>query len=187
MSTTLPTNCPDCDTLLEWSDTGVDLYCTNSECPGRMLYRLENFLLSNGVEEVTATTLKTLEITSFQHLIALDELDISSRDGFGASRATTIITQIKRIYRTSPANLLKSFGITGVGKTMSAEIALCFDNFDDIFTAIAEDFMEIEGIGSIMATRLVDELPEYIELYNMMQLKGLSFKKSGGSGISSSG
>ncbi len=177
----IPTTCPSCDTILEWSDTNTDLYCRNKQCHGRFIYSAENFLLSNGVEEVTATTLKSLKIKSFEQLLTLDEFDISGREGFGASRATTIINQIKKVYNTSPANLLKSFGITGVGKSMSAELFLHFDSFEDLFTATIEEFNSIPGIGDKISERLFTELSECRGLYDMLVNFGLSFKKSGDS------
>jgi len=175
----IPSVCPSCGSELSESKTGIDLYCLNPECEGRMLYRLENFLLANGVEEVSSTTIRNLGINSFDELLDIDEFDISALEGFGASRASTIVNQIKKVYSTTPSNLLQSFGITGVGSTMSKMIVTHFDTFEDIFKASEEDFQEIEGIGEVVASKLVNELPLYYDLYKKLIEGGLSFKKKG--------
>lgn len=170
-----PTHCPSCGAKLGISASNVDLLCFNPDCEGKMLYQLENFLLANGSEEVTAVTLRKIGVKSFEELLDLDEFDISTIEGFGASRASTIINQIQKVYNTTPANLLKSFGINGIGKSVSASIVHHFENFGDIFEASEDDFMVIEGIGRVLAETLVRELPYYLPLYNLLSERGLRF------------
>ncbi len=179
-----PIVCPSCDGRLTLSSTLVDKFCFNDDCEGKELYWIENFLLSNGVEEMSVSTLKKLEFGGIFNLLVLDEFDISVQEGFGSSRASTIVKQIKKIYNTTPANLLRSFGITGCGNTMSAEIVHHFDgNFESIFGATKEEFMSIEGIGHKMAERLIDELPDHRNLYDFLSERGLTFAEKEGDSL----
>ena len=95
----------------------------------------------------------------------------------------SIVNQIKKVYQTTPANLLKSFGITGLGKTMSANIVHHFGTIEEVFDGEWNDFMEIEGIGDVMAERIVDELPQYRGLYTFLQERGLSFAEKTGDAL----
>ena len=177
---TVPCVCPSCGSDVLTTSSGVDLQCINNDCKGRMVYVLENFLIANGVEEISATTIRNLGWSSFDDVLDVNEFDISMTEGFGASRASTIVNQINKIYNTSPANLLRSFGITGLGKTMSAELIHHFGSIESIFDAEINDFKVIPGIGDVMAERLYNELGDYMALYDELVKRGLTFKKASG-------
>jgi DNA ligase (NAD+) len=177
------TYCPSCETRLATTASGVDLVCPNPVCEGRVLYKLENFLLANGVEEVTATTIKKLGVNSIIELMELDDMDLMGIEGFGASRISTIINQIKRVYQTTPAQLLKSFGITGLGKTMSADL-LSHYTLDDLIEGLPEEYyLKIDGIGEVMAERISQEVPQYREVYDYLIENGLTFEEKTGDAL----
>jgi DNA ligase (NAD+) len=178
-----PEYCLSCGAKLGVSASGVDLVCLNPNCEGKLLYKLENFLLANGVEEVTSTTIKKIGINSIIELMELDEMDLAGIEGFGASRINTILEQIQRVYQTTPANLLKSFGITGLGKTMSAELIHKFGDMETVFSLGWIDLIEMDGVGEVMANRILNELPEYRELYDYLVENGLTFEEKTGDAL----
>ena len=173
----LLTHCPSCGMELDETETGVDLVCSNTDgCFAQMIYRIENFLLAHEVEEITATTLRKLGITDIESLYDLDEFEIAGIDGMGMKRAETILREIKKTLNTTEEKLLKSFGIPGIGDTASKMIVNRFNDFDSLFTVSADGFMEIEGIGEIMAWNLVRGLRKYQPLYWYLSAHGLKFQ-----------
>ena len=180
----LLTHCPSCGMELDETETGVDLVCSNTDgCFAQMVYRIENFLLAHEVEEITATTIRKLGVMDIEELYTMDEFDISRIDGMGMKKAETILRELKKTLNTTEEKLLKSFGIPGIGDTASKMIVNKFNSFDSLFTISKEGFMEIEGIGEIMADNLVRGLRKNSSLYYFLIGHGLKFAAKASTGL----
>lgn len=173
----VPTHCPYCGSELEFSETGVDLYCNNSHCNEKNLYKLEYFLLSHGVEEFTYTTLKNLNILDITDLYTLDEEYILKIDGFGEKRAKQILTEINKTLNTTPDKLLLSFGITGIGNSLSKVLTNIF-NFNELFVITPEKLLDIDGIGSVLSNHIIQGLKDNRDLYDYLVYLGLKFTEN---------
>lgn len=172
-----PTNCPACGEFLDSTKTGVDLVCINSTCEGQMLYKIEHFLLSHDVEEITATTIKRLGVKSIKDLYNLTEGDISSIEGMGSKRAKVILKELQKTLDTTQEKLLKSFGISGIGNTASDMIVNKFGDIDTLFDKNVNDFKELDGFGEVLARNLVNGLNENKDLYMFLKSQGLKFEE----------
>lgn len=175
-NTDIPVRCPSCDSRLKWTNSSIDLMCNNPECPEILLYKTENFLLSHGCEEMTYTTLKNLGVENIFELYSLDEFSISMIDGFGTKRAGQIMKEIDKTLHTTQEKLLKSFGIDGVGNTIS-KVVMNYFTIDQLFTVSADELMKIDGVGSIMAANIQRGIAENKELYDFLIEKGLKFEE----------
>ncbi|MDX9691800.1 MAG: helix-hairpin-helix domain-containing protein [Acholeplasmataceae bacterium] len=174
----IPTACPSCNTPLVWSKTETDLYCPNTEgCSGQSLYRIENFLLSHEVEEITSTTIKKLGVNTIEELYDIDDFDIAGIEGMGLKRAQVILKELEKTLNTTPEKLLKSFGIPGVGKTLSEMIMNNVGSFDELFTMTIDDFITLDGVGSVLADNIVHGLRKNKGLYNFLKDRGLKFQE----------
>jgi DNA ligase (NAD+) len=140
----IPTTCPSCGSSLIWR--GVDIVCTNDpfKCPDRTMQILEHYLTTLGAENITATTLKKLNVNSIKSLYELDEFEISSLDGFGTKRAEQIIFEISKTLKTTPDKLLASFGITGIGLETSRSILKKYD-FEEIWDLSSDELISVDG------------------------------------------
>jgi len=173
----LLTHCPSCGMELEETSTGVDLVCPNADgCFSQKIFRIENFLLAHEVEEITATTIKKLGVVDIEDLYSLDEFDISRIDGMGTKKADIILRELEKTLNTTEEKLLKSFGIPGLGDTASKMIVNKFNDISDVFQATAEKFMEIDGIGEIMADNIVKGLKKNFGLFLFLANQGLKFQ-----------
>ena len=172
----VPSHCPSCGSLLEYSSSGVDLFCNNPECTEKMIYVIENFLLSHECEEVTATTIRNLGVFSIFELFSLTVPDIMKIEGFGESRAETIVTEIRKCLDTTQSNMLKSFGISGIGNTLSKTLTNLF-TLEELFTKKAEDFACISGMGDVLSENIVEGLKKNFPLYLFLFTRGLKYKE----------
>jgi DNA ligase (NAD+) len=180
----LPTHCPSCGFTLQWTSTGVDLVCPNADgCFSQKIFRIENFLLAHEVEEITATTIKKLGVVDIEDLYSLDEFDISRIDGMGSKKAEIILRELEKTLNTTEEKLLKSFGIPGLGDTASKMIVNKFNDISDVFQATVEEFMEIDGIGEIMADNIVKGLKKNFSLFLFLANQGLKFQTKVGNGL----
>jgi len=169
----LPEICPSCGEQLTLSKTQIDLYCLNPKCNEKAIYGIEHFLLSHGCEEITATTLRKLNIYRIEDLYDLGVASIVKVDGFGPARAVQIIFEIQKTLLTTPSNLLKSFGIPGVGDTLSKVLTNKF-SFEELLSIDKDTLLGIDGIGDVLATNIVDGMNK--NLYDFLLSQGLKFK-----------
>ena len=176
MKLNIPTVCPSCKTELEWTNTKVDVCCNHNNCLEQNLYKIEHFLNSHEVEEIGIPTIKQIGITSIEELFELDDFDLIGLEGIGSRKSSIILNQIKKVLKTTPDKLLKSFGIEGIGKTISKDLLNKW-SFDELFTLTVNDFITVDGIGEILANNLVKGLKENKTLYDFLLNKGLVFKK----------
>ncbi|MCK9369283.1 helix-hairpin-helix domain-containing protein [Candidatus Dojkabacteria bacterium] len=171
----LPTHCPYCDSILEYSKTGIDLFCVNENCSEKNLYKVEHFLLSHGVEEITYTTLQNLGINTICGLYDLTEGFIAELEGFGEKRAKQIINEIKKTLDTTPDKLLMSFGIAGVGNTLSKTLMGKY-TLEELYKISKDDLCLIDGIGEVLAKNIREGMDDNWLLYMFLIGAGLIFK-----------
>jgi DNA ligase (NAD+) len=170
-----PEFCPSCGG--EVRQDGVDVICDNNNCPDKNVQIVEHFLRTLGCENVTATTLKKLDVYSVKAAYDLDEFEISMLDGFGIKRAEQIVAEIRKTLKTTPDKLLASFGISGIGKSVSQNILKKYD-FEDLFEKSAWEFETIDGIGETLAQNLVSNLPSRKGMYQYLLSEGLQWASS---------
>lgn len=170
-----PEECPSCSSVLEM--TGVDLVCQSRECPEQNVQIVEHFLRTLGCENVTATTLRKLDVYSVKAAYDLDEFEISMLEGFGIKRAEVICSEIRKTLRTTPDRLLAAFGISGIGKTASQNILKVYD-FETLWDLSYDDFICIDGIGETLADNLLKHLPSRKGMYNYLLSEGLKWNST---------
>ena len=175
---TIPTQCPSCGVDLCLSESGVDIMCMNFDCFDKKLYQVEHYLDSHGVEEMSYATLKLIGITDIRDLYNLHDFELIEMDGIGPKKASTILTQIQNTLKTSPDNLLRSFGINGIGRTASKDITDRW-SLNELFTLRDEEFKQLDGIGDVLSKNLVNGLIDNKGLYEFLLSAGLTFKEQG--------
>lgn len=149
-------NCPSCGYPL--TRKGVDVVCQDMKCPDQQYLRMEHFLRTLGAENITAVTLKKLDIATYVAAYELDELEISMMDGFGIKRGEQIVMEIQKTLKTTPDKILAAIGIPGVGRTQAQNILKVYD-IDEVLTLGVSDLVKVDGIGDVLAENIVDNIP----------------------------
>jgi len=172
--------CPSCGKSLSWK--GVDLICSNETCNNSEYKIVEHFLTTMGTENITVKTLEKLGTNTIESLYDLDEFSISSIDGFGIKKARLIIKEINKILKNvRPEKLIKSFGISGIGNTVSKAVV---DSLGDIkseeimktiMSLTTEDLENIDGIGEIIANNFVENIGKYQNLIEFLVNRGMTY------------
>lgn len=188
-SNLVPLTCPSCNHQLIWSETGVDLLCTNIECPAQILYKIEYFLKTLGAEELSATTLEKFNLKSLEDLFKLSKDYIKSLDGFQERRADIIIKEIKKtLNNADTSKVLASFGIQGLGLKNAEKIIKLtkksgYEAFEKFFEFADIELMSINGIG-IKLVECINENKNHIRnTLNMLKEYGLTFKENENSSL----
>ena len=149
----LPDNCPSCGFVTHRDDSKADIYCTNSDCPGK-LRRLISHFSSKGCMDIDGIAGKTIYtfireglVSSISDLYFLTSEDIQTLDNFGKKKADKIVKSIEDSKNRSLARLISAIGIPGVGSTTAQKLADTFRNIWQITNANTEELKQIEGIG----------------------------------------
>jgi DNA ligase (NAD+) len=174
----IPTHCPSCNSLLEFTYDGdgyqVDLICKNKKkCPQQMLYHVSHYFITMGVEGLSDKTFENIGITSIPEIYKVTNEYLEKLPGFGEKKAENIIKEVKKTLNTKPWKLLAAFGIPLIGRTLSKQLCNKF-KFDELFT-IKDP--KVLGLGDITSKTLIDNINDYKELYEFLKSIGLEFEK----------
>ncbi len=172
-SVEIPSSCPVCGGATEIkNDNGVEtLYCTNPDCPAK---KIKAFTLMASRDALNIEGLSEMTIEKFTgrgfikeaaDLFRLEEHrgEIEEMEGFGEKSFRNLINAAEKARQTTPAKVLYSLGISGIGTAGAKLIAAhCEDDFQKMRSLTAEELTEIDGIGEVLATAYTQyfSLPE---------------------------
>jgi DNA ligase (NAD+) len=118
----LPTNCPECGSVLQFSSTNIDLFCPNSNsCPAQIVLRLSYYCQRNlanivGMSEKTLSRLITeFGISDVADLYDLPMDKVAKLESFGQKSADNISKSIESSRKIVDYKFLAGLGIEGIG------------------------------------------------------------------------
>jgi DNA ligase (NAD+) len=117
-----PTHCPQCNTELIFSKTGIDLICPNSKsCHAQVLGRLSYFCQRN-LGNIAGLSDKTMDkfilefgVSDVADLYNLPWGKIVALGGFGDKSVEKLQESIKKAHKLADYKFLAGLGIEGVG------------------------------------------------------------------------
>ena len=140
------------------------LYCMNPECPAKKIKSYVLFVSRDAfnIEGLSEATLEKFVQAGFIHEYAdIFKLDaykeqIVDMEGFGEKSYANLIASVKKAESVLLPKFIYSLGIPGVGLSNARLICKAMDqDFNRIRRAKAEDFVEISGIGQVIADSIV--------------------------------
>lgn len=158
----IPEACPVCGKRAEIKrDNDVEvLYCTNLDCLAKQIKSLTHFVSRNAmdIDGLSEATLEKLVAKGYiKELADLFRLkrfrnEITTMEGFGQKSFENLMKALDKARKTTPARLLYSLGIPGIGAANAKVIARAYKNdWSHIWNAEKEELVEIDGIGEVMA------------------------------------
>ena len=165
----LPTECPLCgaETVIQTSDSGVkNLYCSNTQCEGKLINRLNHFCGKKGldIKGLSKATLEKLINWGYVNNL-IDVLNLEAfryywmeKPGFGEKSVSKILDAIENAKKYATVDqFISSLGIPLIGRTLSKDLAKRFSTYDNFRKHINEgfDFSQIEGYGPEMTKALL--------------------------------
>jgi len=158
-----PERCSRCGTALV--DEGTRLYCPNPACPKRALHRIEKWISTLDIRELGDVLIQKLfdagKLHSIADLYKLTAEDLESLERMGPVLARKIVRSIEAVREIPLEVFLAGLDIEGVGPLVARNLVSGgFNTLEKLFSAREEDFLTLNGIGSIMAKGIVDGLKE---------------------------
>ena len=180
--------CPACGskTIIKTSDDEVEtLFCPDHDCPAKHLGRFEHFVQRDAMNIVgmASSTIKIFvengflrEYSDFYKLSEHKD-KIIGLEGFGEKSYQQIIDAVEASRETELSRVLYSLGIPNIGRAASRLICAQYPKTDMLEKLTAEELVEIDGIGEVLAKDYVDyfskekNLNEYHNLLSELTIK----------------
>ena len=157
-----PEFCPYCEAPVERSEGEVAYYCSNPECPERLVRSLEYFV-SRGAMDIDGLgdrLVRQLIGAGLLHDLAdlyfLKKEDLVDLEGFGEKKAENILAAIDASRSRPLARVLTALGIRGVGSTVSQFLLDEIPSIEGIASATQEELETISGVGPHTASEIVE-------------------------------
>lgn len=180
----LPQVCPICGAkteIIKENDSEM-LYCSNPNCEGKLINRLDHFCGKKGldIKGLSKATLEKLVdwgwISNFSDIFNLQDYkeEWIKKPGFGEKSVDKILNAIvESANNINLENLLAAAGIPLVGRVMTKQLAKEYRGSYVAFREDVEggyDFSEFEGIGVVMCDSILGyDYTELDTIYDMLE------------------
>ena len=160
----MPKYCPSCgkEVVRDICGEGAAIRCVNPACPAQTARSITHFASKGAMNidglgpQVVELLLSAGKIKDIADLYELRTEDISGLERMGQKSAENLISAIEESKTRGLERLLYALGIRQVGEVAAEEIAGKLRTLDALFAASYEDFVNINDIGDITATALVE-------------------------------
>lgn len=189
----VPTQCSVCEATVD--QEGAHLYCANPSCgaksEGRILYWLRMLDVKGAGSSVVSAMCAHKLVGDLSDLYSLSPGVLGGVIG-SAKNAEKIVNEIMAKREVPLWKFLAGLGVPHLGKTAAKTIAKKYGSMDSVMRATVDELMLLEGIGGLMATKIVSglayireeiaRLVDVVEVQNPVQggsLAGKSFCLTG--------
>jgi DNA ligase (NAD+) len=158
---TFPAECPVCGHELVRLEGEADRYCVNLECPAQRVQRLFHFASRGAMdiegmgEKVCVQLTERDLVRDVADLYSLSLETLTGLDRLAEKSGRNLYEAIEASKRRPLAKLLVGLGIRHVGPTAAIALAAEVGHMDRIEQASADELVEVEGIGPIIAESIV--------------------------------
>lgn len=162
----IPDTCPICGGKTEviYTDTSAILKCSNPQCSGKLINRLDHYCGKKGLD-IKGLSKATLEklidwgwVTNITSLYSLKDFESEwvDKPGFGAKSVSNILNAIENSKSCELWQFISALGIPLIGSTYAKQIAQNIKTYSDFRQKILDhfDFSEWNGFGYEMAKAL---------------------------------
>ncbi|MFZ2593671.1 MAG: NAD-dependent DNA ligase LigA [Minisyncoccia bacterium] len=179
-----PTHIDGCggDGSIERVEGGVAWRCVHKDSHTQIVRRLQHFVSKKALDidgigkKVIEQIVTELGVVSPAQLFTLKKEDFLSLEGFAEKSADQAVASLIAGQKTTLARLLFGLSIEHVGEEVARRVVARFPTLAQIRMASEADFVEIDGVGSVVAHSLfmwlcsdvnkllLDALSEYIRI-----------------------
>ncbi|MBQ6227731.1 MAG: NAD-dependent DNA ligase LigA [Prevotella sp.] len=178
------THCPECGTKLVRYEGEAAWYCPNDAgCPPQIKGRIEHFIARKAmnIDSLGPETIDDYYRHGLIHDIA-DLYDIQVQqingDGSRTKSAQKIVNGIKASTQVPFERVVFALGIRFVGETSARLLARHFKTMDALMSATADDLVQVEGVGDVIAASVVGYFQNPVNQRIIERLRGYGLQMS---------
>src|SRR3954451_11688211 len=175
-----PEKCPACDTPTVKPDNGVWTICPNrAGCPGQVLQHVKHFVGAMDIDGLgEQNVMRFLQEGLIEDVADLYDLTVerlTQLDRFGETSASNLVRNIAASKEQPFFRVLYGLGIEDVGWVTARALTEHFHSIDDLMVANVDQITETDGVGPIVATKIVEALEDdrMRELVRRLRERGL--------------
>ena len=157
--------CPYCSGEVEYKESAegvINAYCTNSQCEGKLVNRLDHFCGKKGldIKGLSKATLgKFIEwgwVENIEDLYYVSEKfrsDFLAKPGFGNKSVTKILNAIEESKHTTLDAFISAIGIPLIGRAVAKDLVNYFETYEDFRNAVDDKnyhFYDLNNFGEEM-------------------------------------
>jgi DNA ligase (NAD+) len=157
----LPSECPVCGARAVRAEGDAVTRCPNRACPAKLKNRLLH-LAGRGAldvdglgDKIVTQLLEKGLVQAPPDVFALDQATLAGLDRMGEKSAANLHRALMRARTTTLPRFLVALGIPEVGENVADLLARHFADLDPLMAATAEELTAVEGIGPVIAERIV--------------------------------
>lgn len=157
----MPSDCPFCGEPIERLEGEAASYCSNIDCPNRLLESLAHYAGRGALDieglgyETARILLDTGLVWNLADLYRLRAEDLLELEGFGEKKVAALLDGIGRSRRQPLERLLIGLNIRHIGGTTARLLARAFGDLEALRAADAGQIAAVNGIGQIIADAVV--------------------------------
>lgn len=203
----IPTNCPECNSVLVWDGNHVDLVCENNDCVAQLNKRIDYWFKTIGVKGFGQGTIakvtdsEVLEwdakpiVSSLAEMYYMLDNDRKTEHPFrkyaylkanmGEKTYENLVASVKSVTEVSLPLFIEALGIANIGSS-SKDIVDIAPTVDDIDKLTVNDLLKIDGFGVAKANSFVtswsarrDEIRRLLKYITIKQVAQASDKLKG--------
>jgi DNA ligase (NAD+) len=184
-----PKTCPECGSTVQKEiggdeSEGAVWRCPNPDCPAQIRGRLEHWCargamdIEGGGEVLVAQLVRTGLVRDVSELYRLKLEELANLERMGEKSAQNFLDGINASKPREAWRVLYGLGILHVGAGAAKSLCKHFPTLDAVFAAGAEQLMEAEDIGEVIARSVVNwhSDSQNRKLVERLQKSGLNFK-----------
>ena len=178
------THCPECGTELVRYEGEAAWYCPNDAgCPPQIKGRIEHFIARKAMN-IDALGPETID-DYYRHGLIHDIADLYdiqvqqiNGDGSRTKSAQKIVNGIKASTQVPFERVVFALGIRFVGETSARLLARHFKTMDALMSATADDLVQVEGVGDVIAASVVGYFQNPVNQRIIERLRGYGLQMS---------
>lgn len=163
-----PLVCPCCGSKL--TEVGANLFCMNFYgCRAQVVARIVQFCAKECMD-IEGVSIKTAEqlydvlgVRSADMLYELTAEDLARIDGFKNKKISNFLSAVQNSKNVDLPHFINALSIDNVGRVTAKELAEKFGSIDSLMAATAQDLVEIDEIGDIVARSIIDYFADHSE------------------------
>ena len=163
-----PEVCPICGepTKLSGDNDSIFLNCSNLQCQGKLINRLDHFCGKSGLD-IKGLSKATLEkliewgwISSYIDIYKLENKsnEWKNKAGFGEKSVERILSALNESRNTTLDAVIAAAGIPLIGRSVAKELCKYIKTYEDFRYKVETgfDFTQYDGFGEVMAAALLN-------------------------------
>lgn len=160
----MPKTCPSCGSQVRREPGEAATRCLNADCPAQIQERLRHFASKSAFdidgmgEKRIVQLIEAGLVTTFADIFRLEAEALERLDRMGSKSAENLLNAIASRKRISLDRFLYALGIRNVGEHVAKILAETLGDLDHFLSVTRETLEAIDGIGPIVAERIVEFL-----------------------------